>query len=184
MKSYSLSHLADHVLLRDLTALVSQERTTTAALLAHLAEVDTRKLYLPAAYPSLYAWCLGELHMSEDTAFKRIRIARTARQFPAIFAALAVGRLNQTAVLLLTPHLSPENAYELLAAAAHKSKSEIERLLAERFPQPDLPTIVRAIAPAVTTFEPADGSALQLAPEPVVPSDESGMPVRTDPLPP
>ena len=55
MQTYSLSHLADHVLLRDLTALVSQERTTTAELLAHLAEVDERKLFLPAASPSMYA---------------------------------------------------------------------------------------------------------------------------------
>ena len=80
MNSYSLGHLADHVLLRDLTALVSQERTTTAELLAHLAEVDKRKLYLPAAYPSMYAWCVGELHLSEDAAFKRIRAARTDRK--------------------------------------------------------------------------------------------------------
>ena len=44
MPCYSLSHLADHVLLRDLAALVAQDRTTTTALLAHLAEVDERKL--------------------------------------------------------------------------------------------------------------------------------------------
>ena len=45
MKSYSLSQVDDHVLLRDLVTLVSQDRTTTAAMLAHLAEVEERKLY-------------------------------------------------------------------------------------------------------------------------------------------
>ena len=40
----SLTHLSDPTLLRDLTALVAQDRVTTATLLAHLAEVDARRL--------------------------------------------------------------------------------------------------------------------------------------------
>ena len=47
--SYSLSHLSDRALLRDLAALVAQDRATPAALLAPIAEVDARRLYLPAA---------------------------------------------------------------------------------------------------------------------------------------
>src|SRR5678816_810081 len=89
MKSCSLSQLADHVLLRYLATTVSQDRGTTAILLALIAEVDARKLYVPAAYSSMYLYCVRELRMSEGAAFKRIRAARTARQFPAIFAALA-----------------------------------------------------------------------------------------------
>ena len=49
MRAYSLSHVSDHDLLRGLASLVAQDRTTTATLLAHIAEVDARKLYLPAA---------------------------------------------------------------------------------------------------------------------------------------
>jgi len=45
MKSYCLSHLSDYVLLRDLASLAARDRTTTAALLAHIAEVDVRRLY-------------------------------------------------------------------------------------------------------------------------------------------
>ena len=101
MTSYLLSHLADHVLLRDLKVLVSQDRATTAALLAHLAEVDERKLYLPAAHPSMFSYCVHELRMSEDAAYKRIQAARAAREFPAIFAAIADGRLHLSAVIRL-----------------------------------------------------------------------------------
>src|SRR5678815_1522969 len=108
MKSYSLSHLEDHVLLRDLVSLVSQDRATTASLLAHLAEVEERRLYARAAYPSMYLYCVRELRMSEDVAYARIRVARKARQFPAIFAALADGRLHLSAVVQLTPHLTDE----------------------------------------------------------------------------
>ncbi len=147
MNTYSLTHLGDRELLRDLAALVARDRTTTATLLAHIAEVDERRLYLPAAHPSMYAYCVRELHLSEEAAFKRIHAARTARRFPAIFAALADGRLHLSAVVMLAPHLTPENAAELLAAAAHQSKALLEQLLAQRFPRPDVPTRVQAIPP-------------------------------------
>src|SRR6266571_223514 len=145
---YSLSHLGDRALLRDLAALVAQDRATTARLLAHIAECDARRLYLPAAYPSMYAYCVHELRLSEDAAYKRIRAARTARQFPAIFDAVTEARLHLSGVVLLAPHLTPENADELLAAAANRSKAEIEHLLAQRFPRPDLPTRLEALSSA------------------------------------
>jgi hypothetical protein len=150
VKTYSLSLLSDQTLLRDLAALVAQDRSTTAALLAHIAEVDARKLYLPAAYPSMYLYCVGELRLSEDAAFKRIQAARAGRRFPAIFAALADGRLHVSAVCLLAPYLTEATAEELLAAATHKTKTEIEQLLAERFPRPEVPARWEAIASQAT----------------------------------
>ena len=170
MNLYTLSHLSDHTLLHDLAALVTCDRATTAKLLAHLAEVDARKLYLPAAYASMYAYCLGELHMSEETACRRIRAARAARDFPAIFAAVADGRLHLSAVVLLAPYLTVENAAELLEAATHNSKSEIERLLANRFPRPDVPTRLEAISSTGSSMElpsPVTVESEQLAPGPV-----------------
>jgi len=107
-------------------------------LLADLAEVDARKLYLPAGYPSMFAYCLGELRLCEQAALKRIQAARAGRRFPAIFDAVAEGRLHLSGVVLLAPYLSEATAGELLGACAHKSKSEIERLLAERFPKSDV----------------------------------------------
>jgi hypothetical protein len=126
-------------------ALIARDRVTTAELLAHIAEVDARKLYLPAAYPSIFAYCVQELHLSEDAASKRIKAARAARRFPAIFEALAQGRLHLSAVVLLAPHLTDDTAVGLLAAATHRSKCGIERLLAERFPRPDVLAWVEAI---------------------------------------
>ncbi|MFI5370513.1 MAG: HNH endonuclease [Candidatus Eisenbacteria bacterium] len=158
MKCFSLSHLADHVLLRDLATLVAQDRHTTASMLAHLAEVDARKLYLPAAYPSMYAYCVGELRLSEDAAAKRIQAARVGRRFPAIFTALAEGRLHLAAVCLLAPNLAPENARELIESATHKTKAEIELLLAQRFPQPDL---VASVEPIPATSGPTCSEAVR-----------------------
>ena len=145
MSTYSLSHVSDAVLARDLVAAAARDRASTATLLAHIAEFDARKLYLPAAHSSMYSYCVHELRLCEQAAFKRIRAARTARQYPAIFTAIADGRLHLSAVILLAPYLTPENADELLEAAARQNRETIERLLAERFPRPDLPERIEAI---------------------------------------
>ena len=68
MDSYALTHVTDEELLADLAALVATDRRTTAALLAHLAEVDARALYLPAACSSM--------HVSRsDTFFGAVRVS-------------------------------------------------------------------------------------------------------------
>lgn len=164
MHAYTLSHLADHVLLADLSALVAADRQTTAKLLAHIAEVDARGLYLPAACSSMFAYCLRVLHFSEDTAYKRIRAARSARRFPRIFDLIADGRLHLTAVVLLAPHLTDDNIDEVLASAIHRSKADIEILVARLATQPDLPAAILPL-PA-----PSDSPSLpQLVPGPVDP---------------
>ena len=85
MSSYLLSHVSNDGLLRDLALIVKQDRATTATLLAHIAEVDERQLYRPAAYESMFMYCVHELRMSEDTAVRRIGVARTAGSSPPSF---------------------------------------------------------------------------------------------------
>jgi hypothetical protein len=179
---YSLSHLSDSLLLRALTALIAQDRSTTATLLAHLAEVDARKLYLPAAYPSMFAYCVGELRFSEDAACKRIRAARAGRQFPTIFTAVAEGQLHLAGVVLLAPHLTEANAKELLSAASGKTKAEIEELLAQRFPGTELLPLVHQLPTVPAQPAPAQDETsgpTELAPE-RVPSGGLSAPGRMD----
>src|SRR5436309_3522867 len=64
MRIHSLKHLADETLIRDLTALVANDRTTTAVLVAHIAEMDVRRLFRPLGYSSMFRYCIGELGMS------------------------------------------------------------------------------------------------------------------------
>ena len=84
MTEYKLTHLRDDDVVRNLAALVTRDRTSTAMLLAFVAELDARKLHVPAGYPSMFAYCTEELHMSEDVACKRIAAARAARKFPVL----------------------------------------------------------------------------------------------------
>src|SRR5690349_3343750 len=130
MSSYSLVHVADEALARDLAAAVSRERGGTAVVLAHIAEFDARRLYAPAGQPSMFAYCVHELRLSEDAAYKRIQAARAARRCPGVLEALANGRVHLTAIVLLAPHFTPENEAELIAASTHKSKAELAPVLA------------------------------------------------------
>jgi hypothetical protein len=162
MNTYVLTNVTDEKLLADLAALVSSDRQTTAMLIAHIAEVDARELFKPAACASMHAYCTRVLHLSADAAFTRIRAARAGREFPQIFDAIADGRVHLTGVVLLAPHLRGDNADQLIAEATHKSKLEIEVLVARLAPRPDVPT---KITPIVRPMELP--SSFELAPAPV-----------------
>ncbi len=164
---WSLTHLADHDLTRDLATSVSKDRHTTALLLAQIAEFDARRLYASAACSSMFEFCVREHRMSEDVAYKRIRVARTARQHPAVYPALVDGRLNLSGVLLLAPFLRGGSAGELIAAASGMTNAQIEQLLAERFPQP----APRDLVGPVATAPGRAASVGQLAVRPVGMSD-------------
>lgn len=171
MQARSLLHLSDEALLHTLESLSGRRRRTTAELLLHLAEVDRRKLHLRHAYTSLTRYCIGALHMSTDSAFKHARAARMSRRHPGILAAVAEGRLHLSAIVMLLPYLERGPAAELLQAAEHKTKSQLALLLAEHFPNPDVPTSLREslAAPAMPglALEVADAATSQLAPGPV-----------------
>ncbi len=135
----ALSTVTDGELVAGLKALVVKERGLSAAMLEHLGEVDARKLYLPAACSSMVKWCVKVLGMAEQVAYKRIRAARVARRFSVVLEAVAEGRLNLSAVVLIAPALTEENAAELVAEVSGMSQGEIGVVLARRTPKPDVP---------------------------------------------
>ncbi|HYN03636.1 MAG TPA: HNH endonuclease, partial [Vicinamibacteria bacterium] len=87
----------------------------------------------------MFVYCTEALHLSEAEAYLRIAAARAAREHPALLTLLADGRLHLTAIAKLAPHLTLENREALLGRAAHRSKREIEELVAELSPRPDAP---------------------------------------------
>ena len=163
MSDYALTHLRDDVLLRRLAELATQDRATTAQLLAHLAEVEARHLHLRAGYDSLKAYCVGELHFSEDGARKRVHAAHVAREFPALFAAVADGRLHLTAINLIASHLTPANVDELIDAVTHKTRADIELEIVRRFPQAEALRLDDGVSPQVVA--PQGPDAVGCAPE-------------------
>src|SRR5512143_51165 len=84
-----LRRLPDDELVTRLKGLAARERRATALLVAHLAELDTRDLYLRAGYSSLFTYCRDVLGLSEDEAYNRIVAARTVRRYPVILDLLS-----------------------------------------------------------------------------------------------
>jgi hypothetical protein len=119
----------DTTLLSEVARAVRQERAATAHLIALLAEVDARRLYLGEGYSSLFTYCTQALHLSEHAAYGRIEAARAARRLPVVIDLLADGSLNVTTVNLLAPHLTADNHQRVLESARHKSKREVESML-------------------------------------------------------
>ncbi len=174
----SLATLTDEQLLLRVKTLVASEREATAQLIASLAELDARRLYLAEGFSSLFSYCTEALHLSEHAAYNRIEVARAARQWPVILQMIADGAITLTAVRLLVPSLTDDNHRQLLDAARHKSKREVEQLVAALHPQPPVPTIIRKLPtpnPVVTpasvlaSSEPATvaTSAQSVGPQPV-----------------
>ncbi len=154
--------LSDRDLLARLDALATAERETTAEMLAHLAALDLRpSLYLAYGYGSLFEYCTRALHLTEDAACTRTKVVRVCQEFPLILDLLFAGTLSMTAVRLLGPHLTAANHQAVLARAANKSRGDIELLVAEIAPRPDVPASVRKV-PAPRTESVATGELTPL----------------------
>ena len=141
----SLSRLTDPQLTAELTRVVSAECSATAVVVATLAEFDARRLHLTHGYTSLFAYCLEELKLTEDASFNRIEAARSARKFPMVLELIETGDLSLTGARLLAPHLTPANHAGVLQEARHKTKKQIELLVARLRPQPPVPSVIRKL---------------------------------------
>jgi 5-methylcytosine-specific restriction endonuclease McrA len=146
----SFADLSDGELLATVHRLAIDERRATASLIASLAELDARRLYLAEGYSSLFTYCTRVLHLSEHAAYGRIEAARVARKYPVFLEGLAAGDLTLTTVGLLSPHLTLENHLRLMETARHKSKRDVEHLVASLRPQPAVPSVVRKLPPCTS----------------------------------
>ncbi len=182
--------LTDDDLLRGLAELLGQSRRIEADLVAHIGEVEARRLYAREASPSMFVYCTDVLHLSEAEAYLRINAARAAREHPVLLEMLADGRLHLSGIVKLAPHLAPENRDVRLSRAVHKSKRQIEELLAEWAPRPDVPSLIRKLPdrpcrsePTIRTDE-GEVPAIELRPDGVQvtpPPQVAGHAVRTSP---
>ena len=158
------SGLSDHDLLARIGVLAGREREATAELVAHLAELDVRPaLYAARSYGSLFGYCTQVLRLSEDATCNRIYAARACRRFPVILELLASGALSLTSVRMLSQHLTPENHQAVLARAGGRSRREIEALVAELAPRPDVPPSVRKL-PTVAPTTPVMSTLVTASP--------------------
>ncbi len=109
-------------------------------------------------------------------------MARASRTHPVLLVMLEDGRLHLNGIAKIAPLLTEANRESLLARAVHKSKREIEELVAELSPKPDVPTTMRKLPVhrAKTKRPPAP----QLGPDQVtdLPTPAKAKPAFVEPL--
>ena len=111
-------------LLAGLLQLVKRDNELTAEVLAHLAELEERRLHLQLGHSSSFAYCVEALGLSEGSAGRRVAAARVCRRFPEAFELVARGDLHLSALCGLAPHLNPQNAAELFATCCRKTRRQ------------------------------------------------------------
>lgn len=177
-----VERLNDDDLLARTGAIAARGRRNDAALVAHMAEVDARRLYLREACSSMFAYATERLRLSECQAYERIAAARAARQAPAVLEMLAAGRLTMTTVALLRPHLTRENSGDLLARADGKSKRQVQILVAEIAPRPDVAPVIRRLPTPAPQVQPDPAAAAEVRPDPVAAPEVPPAPTPPPPL--
>jgi hypothetical protein len=141
----SLAALSDDELLRRLSELLQESRYVESELVAHIGEVDARKLFAEKAASSMFVYCTEVLHLSEHEAYLRITVARASRKHPVLLEMLGDGRCHLSGIAKLAPVLTEENRETLLARAIGQSKRKIEELVAELSPKPDVRPSMRKL---------------------------------------
>jgi hypothetical protein len=174
MTTRSLERFSDDQLVAETKRVAGQERRAAADLLALLIEVERRRLHLALGHSSLFIYCVRELRLSEQAAYSRITAARTARRHPQILPLLTEGALTLSSIERLAPHLTEDTVEPLLEAASFKSTRDVERLVANLHPQPDVPASVRAVPTPALLAEPAEPA----------PTEPAAAPVTAHPAPP
>src|SRR5687768_17922863 len=103
------ARLSDEALVTRLKSLSVRERDATVELVAHLAELDRRRVHIAQGPGSVYGYCRDVLGHSEDAAWNRAAAAGVVRLYPIVLDWLADGSLNVTTVRILRRVLTTEN---------------------------------------------------------------------------
>src|SRR5687767_8805740 len=112
--AHTPSSLSNRALTSEIERLARAEHHTCAALIAHLVELDARKLYLEAGFSSLFEYCVEQLRFSESESYNRTVAATFAWRFPPLLCRLADGSITLTTIRLIAPYLTRENFDDLL----------------------------------------------------------------------
>lgn len=123
-----MDQTSDEELRRNLRFLAGRERRSLADVLRLLAELDSRGTVAAWGCPTLFAYCVAELGLSEPATYYRVRAARIGRRWPEVFALIERGELSLEGVGVLAPHLW-SGGPRLLEAGRRKTLRQLRELV-------------------------------------------------------
>ncbi len=160
MKNHeSHSSLYAHLELQQLTSrdllirtqrVVTEERRATVSLIAHLEEIQARRLFAEIGFSSMWEFCTKYLKLSEGAAQRRIQAMRLVQRLPEAqkenaHEALASGSLSLSNAAALQSFLKTQekagtpssDAGALIEQMANFSQQECQTALFKIAPQPE-----------------------------------------------
>jgi hypothetical protein len=148
-----LERLSSAELDRSAEKLVLAEKGNIAKLIAHIAEMSSRKAALELGYRNMFDYCVRRLNVSEGAVPARIHVANVSRRYPQLLAALAENRISLTVASLLAAHVHEDNVDKLISDCAGMTRKETEEYLVALKPKPVFEPLIRkrpSLSPPVT----------------------------------
>lgn len=141
-----MQKITNENLVSQLKTLVAEERQLTTQILELLREVESRKLFLPMGYPSLFEFCTKELGYAEGAAHRRISAMRLIKDVPEVQNKILSGELSLSvasqAQSFFNNQKKKNQAYgqpaklELLERLENVSTRDCEKVLLQIDPEP------------------------------------------------
>ncbi len=133
----------------------NNEKVATLALLEHLAEVNSRRLFAIRGYSSLWEYCHKALSYSEAQASDRVNAVKLMIKVPEIKKDLEKGNLSLTTAAKLGSHVIREKCEinvtrELLQNVVGKSSRAVEMVLAAESTAAARPDKIKMISKQTT----------------------------------
>ena len=169
--------MSDDELLSRIASLCLEGRRLVARLLVYIIEVEDRGLDKTSACSSMWEFCTERLRMSEGETSRRLNAARLVRRFPSLLGRIERGEVHLSALKQLRPYLDEENVDAVLDEAKGKTRSQLDDMIARRFPRPNAPTVEIPVV-ASMVMATATANATPPAPAPAAPA----CPARIEPL--
>ena len=137
--------LSDEELVLSLKSACRKEISGTCEVLAHLIELDDRRLYLKLGYSSLFDYCLRALKYSESGAGRMVQAARTVRDYPQILELLGERKLSLATLGKVAGMLTKENVKDVLSKVEGKSIAETEIYMAQFKPRKEIRETIKPV---------------------------------------
>jgi hypothetical protein len=93
-------------------------------------EIERRRLHWRAGFSNLAIYLVDRFALTEDQAYKRIRVARAAWYFPQVLTLLRRGETTLTNLALAAPRLTQANCAVVLENIRGRSKRDAAAFLA------------------------------------------------------
>jgi hypothetical protein len=159
-----LTNLTDDELLACFHDIRLEGGRLLARLIVLLLEMEDRRMHVLGAFPSMFEFCRRRLGMSDAGAHRRTTAAKLVRRLPVLLEKIERGEINLSTLVMLEKQLTAENLEAMLAMVAGKTTREVEELLVQRAPKPDVPTRLEKLPEQAPLPAPEAMTAARIAP--------------------